>query len=525
MLSLQSSDNIAVSSGPSQYLSTTSNKQMLISTIITKMIVTDLLPLWTIEGTGFQELVHLIDPNYSVITPQQLQHNVLPSYVKIVQENIRMALKQMDAFVLSIDICNVNPLQSYVGFSVSYLTPLWESKTLLLACSSMIGQEGFQNVPLLIQQMLKAYSINDLSYNILVNKQIIHSNNGLLGNQYNDTDNDEMGIELDSLYPKAFSFLLSLSIYEGLLNGLPTYQTALDEATRVVTEIKKCPNMTEVVFGRDLDMLKTDIHWILHLQLIRCILKYVPKDETNTLLLADEYRIILTEITAILELFEEAVNIMQRNEPISLCLPSLVSLKTHLDIRSTGVCSSLAISLYSALERNFQDLKTNSLYVCSAILDPRFKLSWCKCDNEIDNYKKIILEEAQKIFDTTSKSETISNNNPTNLHLSQSKLFSVISFHSSQSSSKCPNLELTNYLKEDGCEDDPIAYWKIRSSIYPTLGKLAKRILCAKHTPSPINRVFQYAANNIHTDSCSWLPEHYEMLLFLKASMSEFHFL
>ena len=513
------------------------------------MIVADLLPLWIVEGKGFQELVQLIDPAYSMLSQQQLKQNALPWYVKTVQEKIRVALKGMDSFVLTIDVWDFSPLQSYLGFTVSFLSSQWQPKTIVLACCYIVGYEGFQKIPLLIQELFKAYGIQNLLYCTIVNKNYSQSSGLLLGasdNNYDDTEPEyDINFEVGSTYTKAFSGLLFASIHEGLMKGLVPYKHVLEVVGQAVADVRKCPNTTESVFAKDFGALGTDVKWILHLQLIRCLLNYNPEQEATATtsegdilkmnLFSESDRAILTEIVAILELFEEAVNIMheEKHFPISLCLPSLISLKTHLTARSTGICSHLAVSLSSVLDKNCDGFTSNPLYVCSAVLDPRFKLSWCNDATECENYKQIVLQEAQKVFDATPTTTTTNNSSSSSssttavdISLSKSKLFSFISnSSSSQSSSLTPQLELESYLKDDHGENDPFAYWKIRSGFYPTLAKLARYILCVPATPTPINKVFDYAARIIYADDPTLsFPEHFEILLFLKASMSEFQF-
>ena len=505
------------------------NKHALISTMISKMIVTDLLPVRIVEGKGFQELVRLIDPTYNIVTQQQMWETVLPWYVKLVQEKIRPVLKEMDRYILTLDVWNINLIQSYLGLSVSYLSSTWEPKTIVLACSYIVR---FEEIPSVIQDLLKAYGIQwDLHYSIIVHKQRDYSPTcGLLGSQ----DEEENNFTLSLPHTSAFSSLLTASIQEGLAKGITTYKPVLDTVTLLIEEIKKSTSATEAIFGNAFNDTKMEIHWIIHLRLIRCILNHTPNEEAELDILKQrlfpaDHEVVLTEIVSILELFEEAVVMMNGDQqlPISVCLPSFVSLSTHLAAKSSGICAHLASSMLSALEKNlFATITRNELYVCAAVLDPRFKLTWCNNQMESENYKRIVIEEAKKITAMTdSPPNNFCSSGPSSISLSNSKLFSFISNSttSTQPISLTPEKELDTYLKEDCC-DDPFGYWKLRSSIYPTLGKLAKQVLCVPAGGTPINSVFNYANKFVETELCSWNPRHLEVMLFLKASMPEVQF-
>ena len=501
------------------------------------MIVTDLLPLRIVDGKGFRDFMHMIDPSYSVVTEQQLKHTLLPQFVHVVQENIRNALKEVDSYILTIDVWEVNPLQAYMGFSTSFFSPTWQVKTIVLACSYIIGYEGFQRIPLLIQEVGKAYGIQDLLYHIVVSK-ISPGFNGLLSIDTDDSeDEDYVDFEVGSSYSKAFSSLLSLSIREGMIKGLSPFWPVLERVTQAVRSIRKCPQTTEKVFSDGLSTMKTEVKWIMHLQLIRCLLKHMEMcDETNqdirsidtSSFFVEGDKILLKEMVDILELFEEAVNLLQndRHLPVSLCIPSYVSLKNHLSAHSSGACSSLALSLSTALTKHFKDITTDCLYVCAAVLDPRFKLTWCNNTYEYDKYIKIVLCEAHKYVEVSTDTEE--QGCSATVSLSESKLFSPFSTRKSSSGSKWPRhnpeLELESYLKDSHCGDDPLLFWKVRSGVYPVLSKLARRVLSVPATPTPIHSVFTFASNTVQSDPSSFFPEHFEIILFLKANVGKFLF-
>lgn len=523
-----------------------SNKHALISTQVTKMIITDLLPLQIVEGEGFQELLRLFDPSYTGITQAQLQQSILPFYTKAVEEKIQGSLAEMESYVLTVDIWNVNTLTSYVGFSVSFFTPEWRTKTVLLTCSCITGCDQFQKIPSLLKQVLQEHNITIEPHCIVLNDRLPVAVNLLGNNEDNPVikGSDEDGLSL--VHAKSFSSLLSESIREGLINGLAHYRSVLDAVALLIAEIRKSREATEKVFGKEIEKSKTDVTWILHLMLIRCMLKFnadesavnennkvdLSMDTSNNAgLFTDHQQSILVEIVSILELFVEAVDMIEtKSLPVSMCLPSSVGLKNHLSAKTNGVCSELAQSLLSSINGNVTAISRDPLYVCSAVLDPRFKLSWCAgSEGELENFKIIVLQEAQKIFDASNSSNTatVDERNGNNA-IATSKLFSFISSQSTSDSKPntlTPASELENYLKES-LQDvhDPCSYWRARSGIYPTLYQLAKCCLCLPVLPTAISKVFLQSSSTLNEDLCYSLKslENLETLLFLKASTVEF---
>lgn len=511
------------------------------------MIVTDLLPLQIVEGKGFKELLYLMDPSYTVVTQTQLKQGILPWYTKTVEEKIQNLISEMESYNLTVDVWNASTLTAYVGFSVSFLTPKWHTKTVLLACSCVTGYDRLQKIPALLKDALQEHNIFTEPHCMVLNDCSNSEGVNLLGsNEDTPIIKVEDGDQFPLVHVKSFSSLLSNSIREGLITGLAPYKTVLDAVAMIIAEIRKSSEATQKVFGEEIsEDSKTNITWILHLLLIRCMLKYTSSMNTEDMmeellltgngLFTEHQKSILAEIVSILELFEEAMDMVEsKSLPVSICLPSLISLKNHLIAKSDGVCSKLALSLLSALNTNFSDFTSSSLYVCSAVLDPRFKLSWCT-SNQAETFKAIVLREAQKIFDASSKSNNnTTDNNSTNNHctssdsnaIAKSKLFSFIASNNtidSKSTVLTPVNELDSYLKDSQEVHDPFSYWRARSGIYPTLHQLAKYCLCLPASPTPMNKVFHQSSSTLNEDLCySWLPlDNLETLLFLKASASE----
>ena len=151
----------------------------------------------------------------------------------------------------------------------------------------------------------------------------------------------------------------------------------------------------EALYGKTL-VAKNETRWNSQLKMIRRIVevdvdKVVEKTELS---LTSYEKAVLRELVEVLEPFEEATDILQGDtyNSISLVIPSLLGLKRHLNDLNTRHSTRLTTSLKSALNRRFGGTFDDPLYICSAMLDPRFKLNWS--DNE-EKHKKTFLEEAE----------------------------------------------------------------------------------------------------------------------------------
>ena len=62
---------------------------------------------------------------------------------------------------------------------------------------------------------------------------------------------------------------------------------------------------------------------------------------------------------------------------------------------------------------------------------------------------------------------------------------------------------------------DPLPWWSQKTSKYPILSHLAKKILCIPATSAPVERLFSVAGLTIANDRARLLPENAEDLVFL----------
>ena len=68
-------------------------------------------------------------------------------------------------------------------------------------------------------------------------------------------------------------------------------------------------------------------------------------------------------------------------------------------------------------------------------------------------------------------------------------------------------------------EEDPLQWWRMHSTEYPCLSRLAKKYLCVCATSSPSERLFSTSGNIVTPNRCSMKPDTVEMLTFLSNNL------
>ena len=80
--------------------------------------------------------------------------------------------------------------------------------------------------------------------------------------------------------------------------------------------------------------------------------------------------------------------------------------------------------------------------------------------------------------------------------------------------------ELETYLEESCQEMDtnPLDYWKINYINYPTLAKLANKLLSTPATSAPVERLFSIAGKVFRPERCSLKDDTFEIHMMIKCN-------
>jgi hypothetical protein len=73
-------------------------------------------------------------------------------------------------------------------------------------------------------------------------------------------------------------------------------------------------------------------------------------------------------------------------------------------------------------------------------------------------------------------------------------------------------------LEEGGSYNCPLKWWSLNHSKYPTVWKLAERILAIPATSAPAERVFSSAARIVNKKRVNLKPQNVDLLVFLRGN-------
>ena len=325
-----------------------------------------------------------------------------------------------------------------------------------------------------------------------------------------DEDDDELEIPQRVA---CFAHTLQLCVKDGL-KASSTISAVLRKAGRVVSHCRKSTLATEKVeelFGKTV-IAKNETRWNSQLKMVRRLVeidvdKVVDKREFQ---LNAYEKVVLRELVEVFEPFEEATDILQGDKysSISLVIPCFLGLKRHLSQLSTRHSSQIIRALQASLDHRLGHTSDEPLYVCGAILDPRFKLTW---STEIEKHQKMFQAEVSKL---TLESDAVSSDEEP--QPKKSKLFSFMVVHSSHKKTNSYEQEFQLYLRDGFHCENPLEFWHLKATEYTLLAKLASKVFTVPATSAPVERVFSQAGKILNPLRCRMLPKNLETLLFLK---------
>lgn len=108
-------------------------------------------------------------------------------------------------------------------------------------------------------------------------------------------------------------------------------------------------------------------------------------------------RNILRDMLEIFEPFEEATDCAQRQNTVyaSLIIRCIRGLRFYLDHMESKYNCTLGTRLKQSVEKRLMKYEDRKVYVLATILDPRFKLDWCKDEEEKELKKTQLTKAAQ----------------------------------------------------------------------------------------------------------------------------------
>lgn len=283
-----------------------------------------------------------------------------------------------------------------------------------------------------------------------------------------------------------------------------------------------------------------------------------PKKDHRDLLLSEHQWTLADQLVKILEEFEVATTVLsgQKYVTLSLALPVVTHLKTVADEMSqsanAGAPRQFATALAQELDGKFSlsDIDTDSAAVMAAALDPRFRgLQFLSEEQRVAVHQRVVQQAEEnrqasqnsKLQPACAASGSHSGNTgkektsdwltapppPKRIKKEASGISRLLRGASeiggddgvSDESRYRFKLEkeVTLYFTEDeiDVEDDPLQWWRVHSSRFPSIAGLSRRYLAIPGTSVPSEVIFSAAGLLVSKLRSSLSPSNIDAAIFL----------
>ena len=422
-------------------------RQLRISSALLSFAAEDLMPLSIIESSGFRAFVHSLDPRYQVPSRKQFSSVLLGQRYTKLFTNVKNSLQNVTGLSITMDLWTNRQMRSFTGITGHYILDS-QLKSVLLCCKRFKGCHTAENIYQQYEDAVLQFDVADKVRHIVTdtasnmvkafklpgyeieNEEEDNTDSELECLEYDESDylsegkvecvqssEPEFSTYLDGLpaeHHGCFAHVLQLVVKDGF-KRVPQIDKIIRKCSKIVSHVRKSTIAKDHLEGEKVLQIANATHWNLQLKMLRSIVA-VPSeklDSLDTQKLTAYERSVIKEIIEILTPFEEATDYAQiENYPSAgYVLPCIRGLEDQLNKMVTKYYSSFIKALQKSLSTRMRVYEKKDDYLLTAVLDPRFKLLWCKDNNEKSKVKIILTSKLTTITCPSATNET--NEEPT----------------------------------------------------------------------------------------------------------------
>lgn len=137
-----------------------SSRKQQLANHITRSLVTDCLPIGTVEGPGFQSLIKLLDPNFEFQTANQYRTQVLPTLVQEEKKRILTSLNGVEYCSLTLDVWKSREVDlCYLGVACHFVNAEWVVDSRYLATLELTQNQDAEDLTRRIQRLMSDWRL------------------------------------------------------------------------------------------------------------------------------------------------------------------------------------------------------------------------------------------------------------------------------------------------------------------------------------------------------------------------------
>ncbi|XP_078093383.1 E3 SUMO-protein ligase ZBED1 [Mustelus asterias] len=499
---------------------------------ISEFIVADLLPLKTIEGEGFVQMMSVLEPTYKIPSVSFFAQAVLQDMHAQAKLRVMDSMKLLQHCAVSIDLWRHKCPRSYVTVIVHYVDGSFDFKHRVLSTRPVMEETTAENVKAALLEIADEWGIRErTSHSVMVS-------------------NVDVRLAASKVGWKALPCIGHV------------LQNCVDSALQqpsVLRVLARCKRLMECVFsspalrdklGSSESLLKVQskmflaggsewysTHSLLQsLQEHRHFLDSLSEglQDKGLALRPDDWQVVC-EIVDILKPLAIATSTFAKEHfsSLSLVKPVITSLVyKHLaaNENDSEMAHDIKRTICADLNQWYSDREVNQILNLACALDPRFRgldfLSQAERVETLHALKREAAELAQlhppavgrpgPELPSACPDAAKRPKHDSGIEFLLGDLCNVRSA-SANSVNQQAEQEISNFQTSEASSlcQDPLQWWKTHHTQYPLLAHAARKLLAVPATVVPANWIFTEAGHNIYSKRSAIAPEHVDMLVFM----------
>ena len=370
----------AFSAGTSKVkLAHDSKRAKEITKAIAEFIARDMRPVAVVEGDGFLQMMHTLEPAYQVPSRRTVM-----KYLTDMQDKIKASLLQemdrMEFVSLTTDFWTSKAVDSYLGITAHFVTPDWKLESRVLQTAQMEEQHTAPNVADELEKAVEEWR--------LTNKLVATT-----------TDNGRNIVKavkenLQWQHFPCFGHTLQISVKAGL--NLPPVSEIISRSRKLVRHFRHsyvaqaALKAKQEHYGLPEHKLIQDVstRWnstydmlmrvLEQQQAISAVLLESRKGSYRDLIPSSTQLSDMESVAGVLKPLAIATTTLctEKTPSLSLVQPVLKALlRKHLAAseEDSEIVAELKSTIRSSIERHFSDPEQTKMMLLASILDPHFK--------------------------------------------------------------------------------------------------------------------------------------------------------
>ncbi|XP_029472094.1 zinc finger BED domain-containing protein 4-like [Rhinatrema bivittatum] len=516
-----------------------------ITSLVAEMIALDLQPYSFVNNVGFNRLLEYLQPQYSLPSSSYFSRTAIPAMYENVKQLIVSHLKEAESGVIHFTsgIWLSNQTREYLTLTAHWVAfessfrPQCED----YHCSALlhVSQIDCDYSGISIQKQLE-YLWETWITSVGLQIGITVTDNQSIGKTLNEGEHSSV---------QCFGHTVNLIVNEAI-KSQRMVQNLLSIARKICERVHQSAKAKEKLaelqkeYGLPQHQLIQDVpsKWNTSFHMLERLLEQKRAiDEMSIecsfreLISCDQWEV-MQSVCHALKPFEAASREMSLHmATLSQVIPMIHILNRKIEMlfEETMGIDTMLKSLKEAMVCRLSSTLHDPRYVFATLLDPRYKTSLFT-EEEAEQYKQDLIRELE-ILSSTSDDKPVSNGcdtgSPSKTSFSvEDNIWSLMAHmrKTKNIKEKTKLLEeiVLTYLEEEVLEHncDPLAYWNLKTSIWPVLSRLAVRFLGCPPSIIPSEKLFTTSHENSSFSQSRLVMEHFEKLIFLKVNLPLIYF-